>query len=72
MESRERWVGNGREWWCLGGVLGGGGWVVGVCMYVYMERVDVMAWTNERNSIKRKAISSQEYIDVVMVQTVGV
>ncbi len=46
--------------------------MVGVCMYVYMERVDVMAWTNERNSIKRKAISSQEYIDVVMVQTVGV
>jgi len=35
-------VGSGKEWWCLGGVLGGWG------IYVDGERDDVMAWTNER------------------------
>ncbi len=51
-------MGSLKEWWCLGGVLGGGGWVVGGDG----ERDDVMAWTNKRKPVKRKPISSQEYV----------
>jgi len=44
VESRERWVGNGEEWWCLGG------WG----MYGDGERDDMMAWTNERKPREEK------------------